>query len=448
VSVKASRAFSGRLLGVLVALALIATACGNSSGQATAPPPAPSDGTPNSSPGVTDQEIRFSALGTRTNNPLGTCVLDCFVDGVNAYFAFRNSQGGAHGRKLVLTTVLDDELGQNQQRALEIVSANDTFGTFSAAELASGWGGLASAGIPLYVWAINFNEMNGHDSTFGNAGVTCVSCVQKSEVYAASLSEAKNVASLGYGITQNSKDCVAEQTGAVQRYGAKKGQKVAYKNDNLDFGLPNGVGPEVTAMKEAGVDFIMTCIDLNGVKTIAQELERQGMGNVPVLHPNSYDSDFVAAAGGLFNGDVVAVRFRPFEADAGRSGLADFQEWMKKSGSKFSELAYVGWINADLAYQGLIAAGPSFDRASVVAATNKLTAFTAGGLINPIDWSRQHTLPTEADPLTHGYAQECTAYVRVNNGKFELIGDKTKPFFCWDNKALREWTDPQSTNLG
>ena len=36
-------------------------------------------------------------MGTNSNNPLGTCVLDCFSDGVEAYFAFRNSQGGIFG---------------------------------------------------------------------------------------------------------------------------------------------------------------------------------------------------------------------------------------------------------------------------------------------------------------------------------------------------------------
>ena len=45
-------------------------------------------------PGVTDDEIRFAAFGTNSNNPLGTCVLDCYVHGINAYFAYRNSEGG------------------------------------------------------------------------------------------------------------------------------------------------------------------------------------------------------------------------------------------------------------------------------------------------------------------------------------------------------------------
>ena len=47
----------------------------------------------------------------------------------------------------------------------------------------------------------------------------------------------------------------------------------------------------------------------------------------------------------------------------------------------------VGWINASLAFDGLLAAGPEFDRDKVTAATNALTDFTAGGLIEPVDWT-------------------------------------------------------------
>ena len=56
-------------------------------------------------------------------------------------------------------------------------------------------------------------------------------------------------------------------------------------------------------------------------------------------------------------------------------------EWMDETGAEITEIAMIGWINADLAYQGLVAAGPQFDRASVIAATNEMTEYTAGGLI-------------------------------------------------------------------
>jgi hypothetical protein len=119
---------------------------------------------------------------------------------------------------------------------------------------------------------------------------------------------------------------------------------------------------------------------------------------------------------------------------------------MEETGSEITEIAMIGWINADLAYQGLVAAGPQFDRASVIAATNEMTDYTAGGLIPPIDWTRQHEPPTEDDPTTNGPAQNCAAYVQITDGEFELLGDPEKPFRCWD-PADRSWSDPVDTNF-
>ncbi len=105
-----------RSILIAAVLALLLAACSNSSD--TKPTAAASGassgaGASNSDttthvalsgvPGVTDTEIDFSSLGTNSNNPLGTCVLDCFDDGIKAYFDFRNSTGGVYGRKLVLS---------------------------------------------------------------------------------------------------------------------------------------------------------------------------------------------------------------------------------------------------------------------------------------------------------------------------------------------------------
>ena len=106
-----------RLWAVLVVLGLILAACGNSDDDDDAADDEPSTETTAGGekvdldvPGVTDDEIRFAAFGTNSNNPLGTCVLDCYVDGIEAYFAWRNSEGGIHGRDLKLSKSLDDEL--------------------------------------------------------------------------------------------------------------------------------------------------------------------------------------------------------------------------------------------------------------------------------------------------------------------------------------------------
>jgi ABC-type branched-subunit amino acid transport system substrate-binding protein len=446
-------------VGLLLASVLVLAACSNSTGESPSASPGGTAGGSGGTaatatekvsiegvPGVSDDKIEFSAFGTQANNPLGTCVLDCYTDGINAYFAWRNSQGGVQGRQMELTTVLDDELANNQARALEITSDDDTFAAFSATQVPSGWGDIADAGMPLYTWSIHPSEMAGQESIFGYTGALCTACTSRSLAYPASLGDATKVATLGYGISPNSKECAQSTARAIEKYSDDTGQEVVYTNDEMAFGLPNGVGPEVTAMKEAGTDFVIGCLDLNGMKTIAQELERQGMGDVKMFHPNTYDAAFVAEAGELFEGDIVGVRFRPFEADAGESQLADFREWMEETGSEISELAMIGWLNADLAYQGLVAAGPDFDREKVIAATNQITDFTAGGLIAPLDWTRQHEPPTEDDPVSHGDNPQCAAYVQVKDGKFELMGEADKPFFCWDpNEA--GWVEPEPTNF-
>jgi ABC-type branched-subunit amino acid transport system substrate-binding protein len=443
----------GRRVGAAaVLLALVAVGCGNSgsSGGSAAPTTTAGSGGDKTVsitgvPGVTDKEISYAVIGTKANNPLGTCILDCYQQGIHAYFDYRNSQGGIYGRKLVVGKEIDDELSQNQVRALEVTSSNAYFGDFNATLLASGWGDLDKAGVPTYVWGINFAEATGRPAIFGSVATSCSTCSTRAVPYAAKVVKAKRVASLGYGISQNSKLCAKAVADSVDRYGPQTGEKAVYVNDNLDFGLPNGIGPEVTAMKKAGVDFISTCIDLNGMKTLAQELQRQGMQDVTLYHPNTYNQSFVKEAGPLFEGDIVSVSFRPFEATP-TGGLKAYLTWMKKDGNQLSELAMVGWLNADEAYQGLKAAGPNFDRAKVIAATNKMTAYTADGLLNPIDWSRQHNPPTQDDPATNGYKQDCVAMVRVVHGEFQTVAPKDKPFLCWSN-ADRNWSEPVPTSF-
>ncbi|EFC86351.1 ABC transporter substrate-binding protein [Parafrankia sp. EUN1f] len=439
----------GRLVALVAALGVLLVACSNSSGSDSTENKGGSGGAvvANSAPGVTADAINFSMLATKSNNPTGACIYDCYAQGIEAYFAFRNSEGGVHDRKLALTEKIDDQLGQNKQGALKIINDNNTFGTFSAAQLPLGWGDLAEAGVPQYVWAIQPAAMAGHDDIWGNAGIICLDCTARYYPYAATLVGAKKIAALGYGVSDSSKRCTQSVRDSIELYKADTGQEVVYYNEGLAFGLPNGVGPEVSAIKRAGADMVITCFDLNGQKTLAQELQRQGLADVKLLHPNSYDQKFVEEAGDLFEGDIVQVQFRPFEADAGDSGLGDFKKWMEKTGAEISEVAMIGWIDADIAYQGILKAGPSFTRQSVIDATNKITDYTADGLIAPIDWTRMHESATQKDPTTHGAKQECASFVQIKGGKFQMVGaTKEKPWVCWSN-ANRDWADPTKTSF-
>jgi branched-chain amino acid transport system substrate-binding protein len=443
-----------RVFVVGVMLGLLLTACGNAGDDDASSPTTTSraGGEPtveiSGVPGVTDDEIRFAALSTKANNPLGTCILDCFVDGIEAYFDYRNSEGGVHGRKLVLSKIVDDELGQNQPKALEVISANDTFATISYPLLATGFAEFAKERIPLYGTYVQSPERNGHETIFGNREVLCAACPQRWYPYVAKLAKATKVGILAYGVADIAKQAAAGLRRSFEKYGDDiGGAEVVYFKDDLPFGIPNGVGPEVTAMKREGVDLIFPAMDLNAVKTLAQELQRQGVRNdVTILNANLYDQKFVKEAGELFDGDFIIPIFRPFEANPGGSALGQYLEWMEKSGSELTENAMVGWINADLAYQGIKAAGPQFDREKVIAATNEFTDYTADGLTQPIDWTRQHDAPTPDDLLTNGPEFDCFPLVRVKDGEFEVVGERSKPWLCWPGDTT-EWSEPTSMDF-
>ncbi|MFM7069087.1 MAG: ABC transporter substrate-binding protein [Actinomycetes bacterium] len=445
-----------RVFAALLLLCLPIAACGNSNGSsddANSSTTAAAGGGGEAKrnefvprpgvPGVTAKEISYDVIGTKTGNPLGICILDCYTAGIKAYFAYRNDQGGIFGRKLVVANVIDDELGQNQQKSLDVISDTGVFGLFSATLLPSGWGDLDAAGVPTYTWGIHAADSANRPANFPSLVVRCPDCPRPTVPYVAAQSGATKAASLGYGVSENSKVCAATFAKSFTKYQKESGVALAYTNADLQYGLPNGIGPEVSAMKAKGVNFIATCIDLNGMKTLAQELKRQGMEDVVLYHPNSYDQTFVSKSGDLFEGDAVVVGFRPLEASAEGSSLDEFKAWMKKQGVAPTELAMTGWINASLAFDGLLAAGPEFTRASVVSATNSIDQWTADGLLEPVDWTKAHTPYTAATPRPD---PECVALVRVKSGKFVPFGAPSTPWLCFDETSKQQF-EPTPTNF-
>lgn len=395
-------------------------------------------------PGVTDDEIRVAVIGTEKNNVLGNCILPCFHTGIQAYFDYVNDAGGVYGRRLVIGELLDDELGFNQQRSLEVIDGNNSLAAFQATLLPLGWGPLNDAGIPTFTWNIHGAEAVNRYAIYGNIAIGCAGCTQRGLPWLASHTGASRVGVLGYGTSETSKVNTQASADSIRLYGdVLGGLEVAYINDNLAFGLPNGIGPEVTQMIEAGVDFIATSMDINGMLTLAKELERQGVRDqITMLHPNSYDADFVADAGGLFDGDYALVLFVPFEYDSDSPLRQAYDQWVPAHGGPVAEQTMAGWVNADMLVTGLLEAGPSFSRQAVIDSLNRIT-YGAGGLINPIDWSRQHAavLPGVYD---HAYELECVAYVRIEQGAFTTF--LPEPWMCWPGDT-DAWSEPTPTDF-
>ncbi|HEY6531907.1 MAG TPA: hypothetical protein VIY72_06365, partial [Acidimicrobiales bacterium] len=393
--------------------------------------------------GVTDTAINFAVLGTETGNPFGTCLLQCYTDGIEAYFEYRNTESdGIYGRQLEVTDVVDDEFGKNQEKALQIIAADDTFATFSQANIATGWADLAAEGIPLYVWNIEPSYVVDQEGIFGNSPVFCQTCTSRPQAYAMEQVDITKLSSVGYGVSDSSKNCAKASRDTADTYGPEiGGAENVYFNDALAFGFPNGIAPEVTAMKDAGANGLVACIENTGYNTILEEAKKQGLSMNSLL-PNAYNAEYISQQGGLFDGSIVQVSFRPLEAT--RIPIQDkYLEYMEKLNKESSELAIIGWINASLAYEGLVAAGPEFSREKVIDATNQFTDFTADGWIAPVDWTKGHTALTPSNISTDGQQYQCGSYVKIVDNAFEIVGDADKPFSCWPGDTL-DWSEPEA----
>ncbi len=394
-------------------------------------------------PGVSDEEIRVAVIGTQQGNPLGTCILDCYVTGIEAYFNYINDSGGIYGRRIVIEEVLDDNLFANKEHALKVISDDDSLAVFEATLFPTGWGDLHDAGIPTFVWNIDGPESVNRDSIFGNFVIGCPTCTSRWLPWLVSEAGATKVATLGYGVSENSKVCTRAFADSIDLYSAELGIELAYFNDNLAYGLPNGIGPEVTQMVDADVDFIATCMDLNAMLTLAEELQRQGAReDVTMYHPNSYDPEFVKSAGDLFDGDYVSLVFAAFEYEVDTVLREAYQQWVSAHGGPVAEQTIIAWINADLFVTGLLEAGPNFDRQTIIDSLNQIT-YDAGGLISPIDWSRQHNAVV-GDNSPYDYAQECVSAVRIQDSGF--VGFQAEPWMCWLDDTS-EWSEPVPTDF-
>lgn len=428
---------------VAAAAAVLAAACGNAEkssspggGGSTSPSTAASDPGPTGSyppvtaPGVTATEIRVGGIASVTN-PLGGSYASAF-DGAEAYFDLINESGGIYGRQLVLAEKKDDSAVNNKAAANELING-DVFAVLPVATLLfTGADDLVAANMPTFGWTINpewsGDATNPKANLFGQTGSYLgLGEPVASYPYLAKELGVHKVGVLAYGVPQSAQ-CADGVKASFEKWGDGADAEVVYFDNSLAYGDKN-LSVQVGKMKDAGVDFVTTCMDTNGVVTLATEMDKQGLDARQYL-PNGYDHTFVEQYGDLFEGSVVRTDFVPFEVTEQQpKGLSDFLTWMEKNGKTPSENAVAGWMNAALFVDGLKAAGPDFDRQKVIDAINAMTAWTGDGIAYRVDWTRQHTGSAEDEVF-------CQAFVTIEGSEFVTnFGEAGKPFTCVDGSG-------------
>jgi ABC-type branched-subunit amino acid transport system substrate-binding protein len=354
-------------------------------------------------------------------NPIGGSYGTAF-DGVQAYFDMINSRGGIYGRRLVIAKRHDDNLANNLREVQSIIDQDNAFAVLPVPTiLFTGATLLAKNNIPTFGWNIQ-SDWQGPLNFFPQVGALCIGsdCPGLPLPDLVQRLHKQRVGVLAYSVAQSA-DCLDLVKASFDKYPVAK---VAYATKSLSFGVTD-LSADVKKMVDANVDLVTTCMDQNGVLTLAREMRQQGLTAIQYL-PNGYDQDFMTKNAGFFEGSVVQAQEAPIETRPVFPALRDYVTWMDKGGYKKTENAEVGWINAAEFVTGLKLAGPNFTRQKVIDALNRLTAYDADGLIGPVNWTRQHT--------DKHYAQGCQAYMRVHNGAFvPIFGEPGKPFTCYQN---------------
>jgi len=423
-----------RILAAAAVVALLSVACGNagsSKASTTTLPASKGPGTtvsaadlqknvPVNAPGVTDSEIKVAAITSKTNNLTGS--YGPLVDGIKAYFEKVNEAGGIYGRKLKVAYDRDDLFTQNQQTVQASLSQDKAFATFIATTFFTGAELLAKANQPVFMWNINA-EFAGHPTFFANDGALCFTCAGHVGPWLAKQVKATKVGLLAYGGAPQSADCA---TGVKASFAKYPTAPVVFDDESIEFAEP--LGPQATKMKQKGVQFVLTCVDLQESFTLAKEMQKQGLKAAQEL-PQGYDQNFIASNPQL-NGAYVIPQFLAFEQTPQIQEIKDLFKYADKIGVKVSELTAVGWQIASEFYTGLLGAGPEFSQAKVVNYLNTLTHYTDNGFLQPLDWTKAHIDPIK-NPDARS-AKECANFVQVENGKFvPRFGQPDKPWVCF-----------------
>lgn len=430
------------LLPVLLVLLVVVAACGNAGEDDDAGDDSSSttaanvdDGevsdarddefVPVDQPGVTDDTITVSGVASATN-PLGA-PYDQVWDGVDAYFAMVNDGGGIYQRELVLPEDHrhDDQFAQNQTEVQRIITQDDPFAVVGVATLNfAGADLLVDENIPTFGWNIQQEWQNG-PNLFGEKG-SYLDFTGGGPLlpFLAREIGAEQIGVLAYNVPQSS-DCLTGIENSFATYGDDAGAEVAFADSSLAYGTTD-LSVQVQQMKDAGVDLVTTCMDTNGVTTLAREMQRQGL-DVPQYLPNGYDYDLIGDFGDLFEGSYVGTQFAPFEFEPQPQGTQDYLEWIDETGGTVGELSLAGWLSAAQFVTGLRAAGPDFTREKVIDGLNAVTDFDADGILPGTDWTIAHE--TNPDQL-------CDAVSQIRDGEFvPQFTAEGKPFICFENGA-------------
>jgi ABC-type branched-subunit amino acid transport system substrate-binding protein len=377
----------------------------------------------NSAPGVTSNSITVGTISTQTGTLASN--FSSLIYGEKAYYAYINAQGGVNGRKINYKYALDD--GGNpttfNQLANTLINQDHVFAVTGVATAFFSPSLFVESGIPTYGYNVTGNWAGpanlfaaGGSVEYYPAGAPEVSYVARSA------QKKPSIAFVAYGIAASAAACQSEQN-------ALKAAGYTISYSDLKVSYPGStVATDVQRMKQAGTNFVASCMDVQGNVTMARAIQQYGL-KMTQLWFSGNDQSTLDQNQSLMQGVYFGIAHVPFTASQSLyPGLKLYVTQMKKYEPKYvdDEIAIQGWESASLFVQGVKMAGNNLTQANVIKEDNSLTSFTAGDLTAPTNWkSAGHS--GHAPPY-------CTAYIKVSGNQYQPTLNKGKNVFnCFES---------------
>jgi ABC-type branched-subunit amino acid transport system substrate-binding protein len=391
---------------------------------ATALAPAGSAGAASTStaPGVTSNSITVGTISTQTGTLAAN--FSTLIEGEKAYYDYINAQGGVNGRKIDYKYQLDD--GGNpttfNQLANTLINQDHVFAVTGVGTAFFSPNIFVEAGIPTYGYDVTGNWVPALNLFAAGGSVQYYPAGAPAVAYLARQTHSESIAVVAYNVAASADACQASVTSLEAA-----GYKVSYSD--LKVAYPGStVATDVQRMKEAGSNFVVSCMDVQGNVSMARAIQQYGL-HMTQLWLNGNDQSTLNQNQSIMQGVYFSIAHVPFAAPQSEyPGLKLYETEMKKYEPNYvdDELAIQGWESAALFVQGVKMAGSDLTQAKVIAADNSLTSFTAGALTAPINWK---------DAGHSGHAPPyCSAYIKVSGDKYVPTLDSGKNVFvCFDS---------------
>ena len=404
-------------------LALVATACSNSPGNASSRAAV-------SAPGVTSDSITVGSLATLSgafSSGFGDVVY-----GAKAYFDMVNAQGGVDGRKILDSHVADDAGNPttDADQARNLVQQDHVFAIVGVGSpLFSADQYLGQTGTPTFGYQVSDNWGNLPNLFGAYSSALDYSTNGPPMAFVAKQLHAQSAAVIAYGIAAQSKDACAANVAELQHFGVNVGYQ------DLNLGYEANPTADVQQMVSHHTDVLFTCLDGPENLSFVQTMHQYGLGNVHTIWQDGYDRGVIAQNSTVVAGSIFYFQHVPFEAAKAfpgkYPGMEQYIAEMNRYEPKwtYDDISIQGWINAAQFVAGLRAVGRNLTQRKLVAAINSESYFNAGGIMPPVYWKTDHT--SSRPPY-------CSSYVEVMAGGqlqpvFVQHGDQT--LVCFDRTS-------------